>query len=392
MVETKSGVGTTKPGEKKETPTPTTGSKIWNESEVKLLKKWAELSASYRVLHDRAHRIFKFKNQCFTIPVIVLSTILGTASFSQSTFPPAYQPYIPMGIGSLNIIAGIITTIAQFTRVSELSEANRVASIAYGKFSRNIATELSLPPEFRSYSGIDFVQICRSEFDRLVEQSPIIPLDILEKFMQEIDGQDITKPDIMTVTKIEEYRPTKEEKAASIIANAFQKMHNRAQDDKKSGVQKMAEMVEKKGLQTVHRIQNMMTPPALKEIEHKVGDNVEKKVNQIADGATKLTGFVAKQVESKKNELNNMVGSGLVAKMIQKNNSKSDIKEKDIPVPSPSLNIPSVKNIKSNVLNIIHKAKNNLEEEVKEGYEEIKSDVENILQNDENDSTKDSSS
>ena len=46
--------------------------KVWNDSEVKLLKKWAELSASYRVLHDRAHRIFKFKNQCFTIPVIIL--------------------------------------------------------------------------------------------------------------------------------------------------------------------------------------------------------------------------------------------------------------------------------------------------------------------------------
>ena len=92
-----------------------------------------------------------------------------------------------MGIGTLNIIAGIITTIAQFTRVGELSEANRVASISYGKFSRNIATELSLPPEFRTYSGIDFVQMCRSDFDRLLEQSPIIPLDILEKFMSELD-------------------------------------------------------------------------------------------------------------------------------------------------------------------------------------------------------------
>lgn len=377
MVETKTGVGTTKPGEKKEGVSTNNGPKVWNDSEVQLLKKWAEMSASYRVLHDRAHRIFKYRNYCFTIPVIIFSTILGTASFSQDTFPEPYRSYMPMGIGTLNIISGIITTIAQFTRVSELSEANRVASISYGKFSRNIATELSLPPEFRSYSGIDFVQICRSEFDRLVEQSPIIPFDILEKFMKEIEGENFTKPDIMTVTRIEEYRPTKEEKAASIIANAFQKMHNRTNDDKKSGVQKMAELVERKGFQTVNRIQNMITPPALKEIENKVEENVEKKVNQVVQGATKLTGFVAKQVESRKNELNSMQGSGLVSKMINKNNSKNDSKEE-----SPSSKIPSMKNIKSNVLNIIHKAKNNLEEEVKEGYEEIKTDVENILNDD----------
>lgn len=386
MVEIKSGIGTgtTKPGEKKEgTVAQNQGPKVWNDSEVKLLKKWAELAASYRVLHDRAHRIFKYRNYCFTIPVIIFSTILGTASFSQSTFPVSYQPYIPMGIGTLNIISGIITTVAQFTRVSELSEANRVASISYGKFSRNIATELSLPPEFRSYSGIDFVQICRSEFDRLVEQSPIIPLDILQKFMEEIEGEDITKPDIMTVSKIEEYRPTKEEKAASIIANAFQKMHNRSQEEKKSGVQKMAEMVEKKGLQTVHRIQNMITPPALKEIEHKVDENVSRTVNQ---GVTKLTGFVAKQVESRKNELNHMQGTGLVAKMIQKNNSKNDIHKEESPIPK----IPTIKNIKSNVLNIIHKAKNNLEEEVKEGYDAIQTDVENII--DENSSNHDNDS
>ena len=78
--------------------------KIWLESEVNLLKKWAELAASYRVLHDRAHRSYKFYNYLATIPVIIFSTVLGTASFSQTTFPVQYQPYIPMGIGTLNII------------------------------------------------------------------------------------------------------------------------------------------------------------------------------------------------------------------------------------------------------------------------------------------------
>ncbi len=335
--------------------------KIWNESEVKLLKKWAELSASYRVLHDRAHRIFKFKNQCFTIPVIILSTILGTASFSQSTFPVAYQPYIPMGIGTLNIIAGIITTIAQFTRVGELSEANRVASISYGKFSRNIATELSLPPEFRTYSGIDFVQMCRSDFDRLLEQSPIIPLDILEKFMSELD-EGIEKPDIMTVSRIEEWKPTKEEKAAKIIANAFQKMHNRGQE--KTGVQKMAEMVQKKGYEQVSRLSAMVTPPSVKEIKEKVSGDIEKGLEEKKKA---FTGFVAKQVESRKEELKKMSGSGLVQQMKEKKDEQiKEIQEKSTPV----------KNVKSNVFNIIQKAKQNIQS-AQDTYDSVSTQIEN---------------
>ncbi len=359
------------------------GPKVWNDSEVKLLKKWAELSGSYRVLHDRAHRVFKYQNYCYTIPVIVFSTILGTASFSQTTFPLEYQKYIPMGIGSLNIISGIITTIAQFTRVSELSEANRVASIAYGKFSRNISTELSLPPEFRSYSGIDFVQICRSEFDRLVEQSPIIPLKILEEFMKEIEDEDIEKPDIMKVSKVEEYKSTREEKAASIIANAFQKMHNKTVENKKSGVQKMAELVERKGMAVINSVNKAMgnTPPAIKEVKDNVKNKVETTKEQLLEeGRNSFTkvnnliqskideesedieevvlskpNFINQQIENRKKELESMNGSGMVGKLIKQksiNLSSSSF------IPSPSNNTK----VNDKISNLVQKAKHSIEE------------------------------
>ena len=47
-----------------------------------------------------------------------------------------------MGIGSLNIIAGIITTIAQFTRVSELSETVK-ASCGLGRWWTRFWTDSS---------------------------------------------------------------------------------------------------------------------------------------------------------------------------------------------------------------------------------------------------------
>ena len=204
--------------------------KIWNDTEVKVLKKWGEQSASYRVLHNRAYRKYKYLTALFTIPVIIISTLTGTANFSQGTIIqiyPTFDIYLPLVIGALNLIAGIVTTIGQFLRVSELNEANRNASISYGKFARNISTELSLPPNERTYSGLDFIQICRNEMDRLIEQSPEIPMKIINKFEKNSKFKDIIKPELINITSIEVYKPSTDEKAKEIVAGAAGKFRNK---------------------------------------------------------------------------------------------------------------------------------------------------------------------
>ena len=197
--------------------------KQWNDTEVKLLKKWGEQAASYRVLHNRSYRKYKYLTALFTIPVIIISTVTGTANFSQGTIIqiyPNFELYLPLVIGALNLISGIITTIGQFLRVSELNEANRNASISYGKFARNISTELSLPPNERSYNGIDFIQICRNEMDRLIEQSPEINMKIINRFERNPKFKHIVKPELINISTIKVYEPTKEEKAKEFVADA----------------------------------------------------------------------------------------------------------------------------------------------------------------------------
>ena len=80
----------------------------------------------------------------FTIPLIIVSTITGTANFAQETFPPTVQPFVPSAIGGLNLITAIATTIMQFLKINELMEGHRVASVQYGKVSRTIRLELTL--------------------------------------------------------------------------------------------------------------------------------------------------------------------------------------------------------------------------------------------------------
>lgn len=207
--------------------------KIWHPQQEKILKEWSEIAGSYRWLHNQAHRKFKRQNIAFTLPVIILSTISGTANFSQASFSTETNKYAPIIIGTLNLIAGLITTIAEFLKVSELSENHRSSSISFGKLARNIKVELSLPWSERSSHGRDFLKICRNEMDRLLEQSADIPLEIVKIYEKKIDSVGIYKPEILEVQKVNIYHNQIEEKEkhiGEIVANATDILKHRKYD------------------------------------------------------------------------------------------------------------------------------------------------------------------
>lgn len=185
----------------------------WHDQQQHILKKWGETSSSYRYLHDKSHLMYSRQHLWFALPVIIISTITGTANFAQSSFPESMRDSAPAIIGTFNLIAGLITTIAQFLKVSELLESHRVASIAFGKLARNISVELSLPISERSMNGSEFLSQCRNEIDKLIEQSPSIPLKILKSFDKRFKEHDFIKPDILDITSVDIYVNNEEEEA-----------------------------------------------------------------------------------------------------------------------------------------------------------------------------------
>lgn len=152
----------------------------------------------------------------YTLPVIVLSTITGTANFAQEQFPEGLKPYVAPSIGGLNLIAGLVATIAQFLKISELMEAHRVAAMQFGKFSRVVRLELALPLIDRSRDGSDMVELLKGEYDALIEQSPSIPGAILELFEREFPSDDdITKPEIIHINPIKTFSAVLENSVVS---------------------------------------------------------------------------------------------------------------------------------------------------------------------------------
>lgn len=153
----------------------------WTQDHVNILVEWADKAMCYRWLHSKAHQYYARNNMWFTIPVIIMSTITGTANFAQDKLPEEHRGLFGMAVGSVNIFAGILTTIAQFLKISELNEAHRVASIAWDKFYRNTKVELAKSPTER-LPVMQMLKHSKEEFDRLMETSPTISDEIINLF------------------------------------------------------------------------------------------------------------------------------------------------------------------------------------------------------------------
>jgi hypothetical protein len=182
----------------------------WTQEHEQLLIEWGDKAMCYRWLHAKSNAMFSTLNTWYTIPVIVISTLTGTANFAQERVPLKFQNYFVMIVGGFNILAGIITTIQQFLKITQLNEAHRVSSIAWDKFYRNIKVEIAKHPNERMEVR-QMVKLCKEEFDRLMETCPSIPEKIIQNFKISFKESEtfkvVVKPEICDILiSTNEYR------------------------------------------------------------------------------------------------------------------------------------------------------------------------------------------
>tara|TARA_B100000900_G_scaffold414483_1_gene441245 strand:+ start:2355 stop:3281 length:927 start_codon:yes stop_codon:yes gene_type:complete len=181
----------------------------WSNQHEQILIEWGDKAICYRWLHAASHTTYAFKNRWFTVPVIIMSTLTGTANFAQERVPEDYQPMYSVIVGSINILAGIITTIQQFLKIGELNEAHRVSSISWDKFYRNIKLELG-KSRLERMPPYQMLKISKEEFDRLMETSPSIDKKTVDLFNNTFSGGTIKEGTKLTEKQmnfVELYKP-----------------------------------------------------------------------------------------------------------------------------------------------------------------------------------------
>ena len=168
----------------------------WKSEEESIIKEWSDKALCYQWLHSKCREIYQIKNAWFTIPVIIISTLTGTANFAQDRIPEDLREYFVIGIGSLSLIAGIITTINQFLQISELNEGYRAAAISWNKLHNNLKTLIMRHPLDR-IEPTQALKLYKDEYDHLCEISPPIVKKVLGEFNSKFKKtNDLSKPEI----------------------------------------------------------------------------------------------------------------------------------------------------------------------------------------------------
>jgi hypothetical protein len=166
----------------------------YNEQFESIIASEGERCLCYRWLHTAAERRFNHLNNFIVIPVIVLSTLAGTASVgSQSLFGDSSTASV--SIGFVSILVGVMNTIGNYFAFAKRAEAHRIAAVTYAKIHRLILVELALPREERTPAR-DLLKSVRDQVDRLNETCPPIPTTVIEAFNDKFQHTtpDVSKP------------------------------------------------------------------------------------------------------------------------------------------------------------------------------------------------------
>jgi len=175
----------------------------WTEAGEDVLASMSERAAAFRWMHHRAMGKYKKLDAKFQLPVIVISSLTGGISLSLGSVVPEHNQVMAQTIvGCLNLLVGIVSSVAQYTKAGALSEGHRSASIAWGRMSRQLQTELQLEPHLRSEDQETLIRGTVSMYNNLCEQGPVIDAKIVAQFKDEFGGDPpepaVNRPEIVS--------------------------------------------------------------------------------------------------------------------------------------------------------------------------------------------------
>lgn len=156
----------------------------WCKEHENLLKEWAEKARFYSWMHNKTSAKFNKLNNMMSIPIIVISILNGSINFTlvgNHSKSNVVVLFIPLLVGSLNILTATLSALTKFFKTAELCEKHDMFHRQFNILVRNISLELSLPPTQRR-PPTESLNLNRYDFDRLVNEAPRIPVEVITDF------------------------------------------------------------------------------------------------------------------------------------------------------------------------------------------------------------------
>lgn len=125
------------------------------------------------------------KHAWLGVPVVVISTVVGSTIFASITENPAVGWKIFTGL--LSISAAVLAALQTFFKFSELSEKHRISAAGYASLKRRLD---SIQLRFAGADGkrdeyINTMESIVSDIDQLEAESPDVPDDLYDVAVKE---------------------------------------------------------------------------------------------------------------------------------------------------------------------------------------------------------------
>jgi hypothetical protein len=151
------------------------GAKVpWTGPVLSLLRDIHDSSATSQDAHyGIATRLTKY-NIWFGVPVVALTTLVGTSVFA--TLQKDVRTDLRIAVGLVSVIAAVLASLQTFLRFQERGERHRAAAEHWAQIRRETKQMLALHPDYLAErtDPKTYLDALRDKMDRVSSQSPEI--------------------------------------------------------------------------------------------------------------------------------------------------------------------------------------------------------------------------
>lgn len=159
-------------------------SNSWNRYHEQLLKKWAQMSKTYSIMHSLCAQYYATWHKRLGIPVVIIGGITASSIFSSNKNDSEAWTYIN---GGLALFVAALSGVSSFVGTSEKTNKHQIASFKYTKISMDIDTMLSFGRNERTQTPQEFIQEKKSEMLDIRENVPEVLTWVMNDYLKKFD-------------------------------------------------------------------------------------------------------------------------------------------------------------------------------------------------------------
>jgi len=169
----------------------------WSNEDEQVLVEWADHSNCYNMLHEIARIKYEKLNLKFNLPMIILSTFVGTINILITKIDIINQYVNTSGpsyaLGAISIIVAIIGAVYDLFKVPFFLSEHTLFMKQWDKLARDIKLEL-IKDRSERMPKKHMMEYFKREYERLMELSPQLPQDVKDEFKRTIKRDNIKIP------------------------------------------------------------------------------------------------------------------------------------------------------------------------------------------------------